>query len=859
MPDPFSPVAFHLQQLDGFVHEDLILLRWDTPSSHPSGDVVLGEVVLQGEQWPVIAFDSELEVRRFFCRQRDRHVVLLVGAGRLERIPVDIRDRAFERRIRPVTVRDALGAATGRRWCAAVEGRALRKLCEHHLEALIARYAPVPGGAASETEEVAEADVVGHVTDAGLGFALAQASPAVFLAQAYRAFRQKHPLHEDLVPLVGARLRSLYPEDALLLAWCLEEPSRVEAFLVDGARMEAQSAVTTVPAIGTLSTLHAAVIGGAPDKDAASQRFAQRVRQLALEALRDLGHQGRTLVSRYATEIGAAVSEQDYNRVLPDNLRYQIGVLCQRAAVGQPPSPSECEVLREHLFAGDHTADLEALELATRLARFLDARTDPSTDARPADLAVTLAGWYAAEGAFGDMLAKALEIARRGNVSGEVARGCRTLLERFWQTRDGLNQRFAEVLLASYPDALFRQEVVGVQRLIEREVLPAVKEGRRALLLVLDGCPVSDFAALLDELAGRGYGLAAGGWRPGLSLLPSVTEVSRLALLGGQIPEDPLLIGQSEAVAAGDRERKAFEKALKGRTGQLFLKGDLMAGFYRLRRAIEDEALDVVAAVLNSIDSSLTTAEPKPMRYRLGDVDHLEDAVAQGCHAGRMVVVTADHGHTMHRGTELRRGELQGIAERIVSVDPDAGPPEGVVRFSDPVLSKYAGVPSLGLLTRTGEYATVHPRAGYHGGVSLEECVVPFAVLVPGGSPLPRPAWWSGVSTPGERAPEGASAHVGEGGGDGNRLVVTLGGKQQALPMPSGLSQREVQALQLLSRQHDGRLTAVQLAHHLGSRQARIEGMMADLIQKLITQGIPWIEARTGPEGTEYRFTGGPQ
>ncbi len=478
MPDPFSPVAFHLQQLDGFVHEDLILLRWDTPSSPPSGDVVLGEVVLQGEQWPVIAFDSELEVRRFFCRQRDRHVVLLVGAGRLERIPVDIRDRAFERRIRPVTVRDALGAATGRRWCAAVEGRALRKLCEHHLEALIARYAPVPGGAASETEEVAEADVVGHVTDAGLGFALAQASPAVFLAQAYRAFRQKHPLHEDLVPLVGARLRSLYPEDALLLAWCLEEPSRVEAFLVDGARMEAQSAVTTVPAIGTLSTLHAAVIGGAPDKDAASQRFAQRVRQLALEALRDLGHQGRTLVSRYATEIGAAVSEQDYNRVLPDNLRYQIGVLCQRAAVGQPPSPSECEVLREHLFAGDHTADLEALELATRLARFLDARTDPSTDARPADLAVTLAGWYAAEGAFGDMLAKALEIARRGNVSGEVARGCRTLLERFWQTRDGLNQRSIRGLVLPCQVTGLACGAGGCVRLdLARQVRPGTNEG----------------------------------------------------------------------------------------------------------------------------------------------------------------------------------------------------------------------------------------------------------------------------------------------------------------------------------------------------------------------------------------------
>ena len=75
--------------------------------------------------------------------------------------------------------------------------------------------------------------------------------------------------------------------------------------------------------------------------------------------------------------------------------------------------------------------------------------------------------------------------------------------------------------------------------------------------------------------------------------------------------------------------------------------------------------------------------------------------------------------------------------------------------------------------------------------------------------------------------------------------------------MPAGLSDREARALQLLSEQNDRRLSAAQLAQHLGAPARRVEGMMAELIQKLNALGKPWVTASHGTQGTEYELRGG--
>ncbi len=846
MIEPLEAVKFHLGQIDGQVHDDFVLLRWEMGDEPPDfGDQFeLGEVQFQGKSWPVVAFASELQVRRFLCFERKQHVAFLVSPDWLERIPVDIRDGGFERRVRPVTVRDALGAATGQGWCAAVERQHLRALCEHHFKDLCDKCPKLGQDDLFHKPEVDEEIVLRLLVDVGLGFKAEQSAPAIVLVRAFRGRKRPHPLQDQLSPLVASRLEALYPDDHRILCWCLEDPSRVRKLLVDGARMEAESAVTGMPAPGDLAALRAMCIADASNKDAASQRFVSQVRELAIEALRGLDQSGRDLIAAHRAEIEQTVPPENYNIVLPGALEYRAESLARQALRGSPPSQAEVGELRDHLFAERHATDLEAVGAAVRVARVLEVFPDT---AEPVELVL----WYASEGALADLTAKRLDVCCHGDCAVGLRGIAQELLDRYWQARDLLNEQFATSLVDRYDEAVFSTELVGVQRIMERQVRPRLDGEERVLLVCIDGCSVPDLCGLMDGLRERGYGLATDGWQAGIALLPSTTEVSRLALFAGQIPEDPIKIGQADAVPAGEQHRRALEKALGKHTGRLFLKRELREGFGALRQAIEDDSLDVVAVVLNSIDDHLGGADVQPRIYDLDDVTHLAAAVEQGCRARRAVIVTADHGHTFHRRNELRRKELGGIAERMVAVPDDGPAPEGVVRFRHPVLEKCMGLRSVGLLHRSGEYASVQPRAGYHGGASLEECVIPCAEIVPSGAPLPRPDWWAGAEA--EEPAEAAAEPEPTAG----KLVLEIDGRRRALEMPPGLSGREVQALQLLSQQHDRRLSATQLARHLGTRTSRVEGMMADLIQKLNAQGKNWITASAGAEGTEYKLKGG--
>ena len=174
--------------------------------------------------------------------------------------------------------------------------------------------------------------------------------------------------------------------------------------------------------------------------------------------------------------------------------------------------------------------------------------------------------------------------------------------------------------------------------------------------------------------------------------------------------------------------------------------------------------------------------------------------------------------------------------------------PDGIVRFAHPVITKLLGLKEVGLLSRTGEYACTQPRGGYHGGASLEECVVPCAVIVRDGVAPAKPAWWTGDIATATPSPPFAAATV----APDNHLVIKVAGRSCKVPMPTGLSPREIAALQAMSQQHDARLDTTQLAGLLGTRASRVDGMMAELIQKLADQGKPWLRSTPGPNGTIY-------
>ena len=133
-------------------------------------------------------------------------------------------------------------------------------------------------------------------------------------------------------------------------------------------------------------------------------------------------------------------------------------------------------------------------------------------------------------------------------------------------------------------------------------------------------------------------------------------------------------------------------------------------------------------------------------------------------HAGRVVVLTADHGHVIERrqGTQRTYAAISSGRSRAA-----AGPTgDGEVLVTGRrVLPEGTAVLAVDETLRYGPL-----KAGYHGGAAPAEAVVPVVVLVPGGAipadtdlrlaPPQEPAWWlDPLDTPGpSRTPASTQA-----------------------------------------------------------------------------------------------------
>jgi hypothetical protein len=157
-----------------------------------------------------------------------------------------------------------------------------------------------------------------------------------------------------------------------------------------------------------------------------------------------------------------------------------------------------------------------------------------------------------------------------------------------------------------------------------------------------------------------------------------------------------------------------------------------------------------VAAVVNTIDDALDRAEPGTTEWTTQTVRAVRDLLAHA--TDRIVVLLSDHGHIVDRGPEmtLRTNPSGGARWRPADIPPG----DGELLFAGPRVALGGGRVVLPW-RETLRYA---PRkAGYHGGASPAEAVIPLTVLsangdavVPGwaGAPVASPAWWRGPVAP---------------------------------------------------------------------------------------------------------------
>ncbi|GAA4837447.1 BREX-2 system phosphatase PglZ [Garicola koreensis] len=338
----------------------------------------------------------------------------------------------------------------------------------------------------------------------------------------------------------------------------------------------------------------------------------------------------------------------------------------------------------------------------------------------------------------------------RGVGDEALSKGLETVLAAVRLRRDAHDRCFAkELAVAAQSRDALPDDVIPLEDVIARTVVPLAREPRPVLMIVADGMSAAVGSEILDDIEHRHDSwlecVPSGAERRsvGVSALPSLTEVSRCSLLSGT-----LATGQQNA------ERKGFSALMKahGLTGGLFHKLSLEtsgAGTELapdVQTAIDDtEDTQVVACVLNTIDDALDRSDPG-MDWTADAVSHLRPLLDRARRAGRTVVMTSDHGHVIERRDGHQKSVSATSSNRSRPASDGGGVTDDEIRVVGPRVLLHDGDAVLAVDERL-RYGSL--KAGYHGGAAPAEVVVPIHVLVTGEPPKgwdlatpQEPDWW---------------------------------------------------------------------------------------------------------------------
>jgi hypothetical protein len=405
----------------------------------------------------------------------------------------------------------------------------------------------------------------------------------------------------------------------------------------------------------------------------------------------------------------------------------------------------------------------------TRVATHRLAGADPRTPAFHA--AVRLARWLAVNSAVGGTslqplldqhgdsdawVDSAVNDAAPGTSDPDLGAGLAAVLAAVRTRRTAHDLAFATALAAHTSDDPAGVSGVhgGVRHLEEllRETVLPLARSTPVLLLVLDGMSAGVGAEVMSSVLSR----TADGWAeallPGqsrraaaLAVLPTLTEVSRASLLCGELRAGGQDVEQ--------RGYKTLTSAHRLPGALLFHKKPLDSS--RLGYAVADDVAAAIAdvtghplvtCVLNTIDDALDRSDPGGTEWGADAVKHLVPLLDRARHAGRVVVLTADHGHIVERrqGRQRPHADISSGRSRA-AIEPAA---DGEVLVTGRRVLRHDGQAVLAV----DEHLRYGPlKAGYHGGGAPAEAVVPVAILVPGVvpddaklqlAPPQEPAWW---------------------------------------------------------------------------------------------------------------------
>ncbi len=548
----------------------------------------------------------------------------------------------------------------------------------------------------------------------------------------------------EAAPLVAALLRAGNPTDivplGVVLDCLLQSPARQDAE-VALARLEHRWGTVPRTALQATARLSGVVVtgllGGRATVEDARQLLVRADELLAEAQAQPLAGASRLLRSGLTQRL----------RVLAEALRTapDLDAVTLEAAWAQVAEHGLSEV-------DPRVAPARA---GVRLARWLRV-----PDAAASTLA-ELAGRHLAGDAWVD---SAVNDAEAGVDEHALAAALERVLGQVHERRDEHDRVFAAALAREGCGGRV-PGLVGLEDLLPEVVVPLARR-YPTLLLVLDGMSAGVATEILTH-ATLELGLlecllpGAAARTPALAVLPTVTEFSRASLLSGR-----LTAGQQ------DVERTGFEALARahslGEVALVHKKGldSSRQGFELaddVRLAIADvERYRLVGCVLNTIDDALDRTDPGGTDWTAETVKHLGPLLRAAITAGRLVVLTSDHGHVVERRRGSQRGTGLGGRYRAATGQVEAD--EVLVSGPRVLTSDHRAVLAVNERLRYGPL-----KAGYHGGAAPAEAVVPVALLAPATlthdldvAAVAEPDWWETASLSGVGAASGGSRPTSE-------------------------------------------------------------------------------------------------
>ena len=476
---------------------------------------------------------------------------------------------------------------------------------------------------------------------------------------------------------------------------------------------------------------------------AAAQRVLTRVASMDAPSARAVQARATALLGEVRAEAAAELSPA-LDVGLDARMKIAAAAFIAAAISGNVDDAARAWILAQHAKAHDRADDQRArvdrLIMGARLACWL---TVPR--AEPLRSMADAAAAYAGDSGFADRARHALQ---SGDPIADVAAAYAKLREAAAARRENENSAFAAMLREWNEGGAWGTDPVPVERLLDTIVAPLARDVP-VLVLVLDGLSFATWRALAETLPRLGWidFCPRGRVAPptAVAALPSVTEVSRTSLLCGVLTRGDQAT-ERRGFAAHAGLVAASRSSLPPR---LFHKADLGPGpelSASVRDAIADRHQRVVGVVHNAVDAQLAGSDQIEMTWSAEGLRQVAAILRLACDAGRVVVVTGDHGHVVEDGTTLSSG---GVGDRWRAAGPTG---EGEVALNGGrVLSPDGAHAVVAAWSERLRYAA--RRSGYHGGASPQEVLVPVAVLgageaPPGWDPAPpaEPAWWRGTA-----------------------------------------------------------------------------------------------------------------